>query len=81
MTRKDFELIAGVLSNIRKVTLTKEGKEDLNYIARDFADALQDAHPRFDKFRFLVACGVWKEEIIDGVRHLTTDTEATLLND
>jgi hypothetical protein len=56
MTKKDFELIAGVLKGLR---------EDfgnlpvaLDVIAVEIASELQHTNDRFDSARFLTACGV-----------------------
>ena len=46
MTRRDFELIAGVL---RETNATPEQ-------AQAFASALAATNPRFDRERFLSAC-------------------------
>jgi len=53
MTRKDYQLIAGVLkdSQVRNQTAT------LALTVR-LADALALENPRFDRARFLTACGV-----------------------
>ena len=58
MTRKDFELIASVLKNFE---LQGNGRpiDDRDIIAYDIADAIELEHPRFDRYRFLVACGVY----------------------
>jgi hypothetical protein len=58
MTRKDYQLIAAVLSNFgaggRPV-------DDCDAIAYDLADALASDNPRFDRRQFLVAAGVWAD--------------------
>jgi hypothetical protein len=56
MTRKDYQLIAQVFANVGEmVELSETIGADL---ARNLADALQADNPRFDRARFLVACGV-----------------------
>lgn len=61
MTRKDFELIADVL---RKHRASYPGHWDPNLRracddhAKAFADRLALVNPRFDRARFLAACGV-----------------------
>jgi hypothetical protein len=59
MTRKDFQLIADVLSKHRAYT-TGLGSNELTKLvdamALDFAHALKDTNPRFDVQRFVVAC-------------------------
>jgi hypothetical protein len=56
MTRKDYQLIADVFANFGKIIILEEtiGAD----IARNLADALQADNPRFDRARFLAACGV-----------------------
>ena len=56
MTRKDYQLIAEVFANLGQIIDIKETVAvDL---ARNLADALETDNPRFDRARFLVACGV-----------------------
>ena len=56
MTRKDYQLIAQVFANVGEmVELSETIGADL---ARNLAEALQADNPRFDRHRFLVACGV-----------------------
>jgi hypothetical protein len=52
MTKKDFELIAAVLRANSTETVVRER------VALDFADELAATNPRFDRARFLRACGV-----------------------
>ena len=52
MTRKDFELIAAVVAN----TLATVSDNSRQCLALDFAYALQESNPRFDKARFVKAC-------------------------
>jgi hypothetical protein len=49
MTRKDFELIAQVLSEVSDLPYRQQ-------IAKNFADKLANTNPRFDRERFLAAC-------------------------
>lgn len=62
MSKKDFELIASVLSEALADSLRAGGDnydEDSNeYIATRFADVLGQTNPRFNRERFLRACGV-----------------------
>ena len=58
MTKKDFELIAGVLRGKRPEPLCRTSYALWLITAESFAQALSDAHPRFDTLRFLAACGV-----------------------
>lgn len=60
MTRKDYELIAGTISHAVKNydgedwTMLGAGAA----IARLLADELAEDNPRFDREKFLTACGV-----------------------
>lgn len=49
MTKKDFELIAGVLADVHK-------KGNKICVVELLADALAETNPRFDRGRFLTAC-------------------------
>lgn len=55
MTKKDFELIAKVLSNF---TGDNGDVIDRDRIGYRIADALGETNPRFDKEKFLIASGV-----------------------
>lgn len=52
MTKKDFELIASCLNYPKGLRITKEG------LVLRFADTLASKNPRFNKEKFLQACGV-----------------------
>ena len=54
MTKKDFILLAGVLSDVRRNTNT--GKKNFSYLVERLSDALQSQNPRFDRDRFAEAC-------------------------
>jgi hypothetical protein len=59
MTRKDYVLIADTLANL--MSDFNNGGEDsisLSLVAQELADALQADNDRFDRERFLTACGV-----------------------
>jgi hypothetical protein len=59
MTRKDYVLIADTLANL--MSDFNNGGEDsvsLSLVAQELADALQADNPRFNRARFLDACGV-----------------------
>jgi len=60
MTRKDYVLIANVIQSQVKnwEGFTPEGGEAVEGLARTLANQLQADNPRFDRARFLVACGV-----------------------
>jgi hypothetical protein len=61
MTRKDYQLIAGIINNAnytaRKFKDTS-GEGMLEHIANELSDELAKDNPRFDRARFLTACGV-----------------------
>lgn len=57
MSRKDYELIAGVIANSQG--LTRGGIMDT--LAERFADELAKENPRFDRAKFLKACKTWGE--------------------
>lgn len=53
MTRKDYELIAGVIAT------AWHGSADTRAdLSNRFADELESTNPRFDRDKFLEACGV-----------------------
>ena len=56
MTRKDYVIIAEVFAQFGNICNLEEtiGAD----IARNLADALEADNPRFNRARFLVACGV-----------------------
>lgn len=63
MTRKDYELIAAALRSSRATNYTGSENRALynngvDNAAHNIARALQRDNPRFDRERFLVACGV-----------------------
>jgi hypothetical protein len=53
MTRKDYVIIADAIA-----TSWHHSADSKADIARNLADALQADNPRFDRARFLDACGV-----------------------
>lgn len=54
MTRKDYVMIADVIKNLDEVM----DSYALEVLADNMADALQGDNPRFERARFLSACGV-----------------------
>lgn len=59
MTRKDYELIAGVLRVARDTWAgNNSGTWAVEGIAQRLSDALAADNPRFDRERSLRACGV-----------------------
>ena len=63
MTRKDYVLIADTIKNARKVVIVGEGTTlvSVAHLAHTLATELEIDNPRFDRFRFLVACGVYEQ--------------------
>lgn len=60
MTKKDFELIAEVFAHHRKSYGNRTDSVTLELI-NDLAEALEQANPRFNRTRFLEACGIEHE--------------------
>ncbi|WP_109798667.1 hypothetical protein [Novosphingobium meiothermophilum] len=59
MTRKDYELIAAAVSEARADMADHPGRlAGAAQTARRLASALRTTNPRFDRDRFLAACGV-----------------------
>lgn len=61
MTKKDYELIATILDGqtiVAPSQMAAACREQRDAYARAFADALARENPRFDRERFLRACGV-----------------------
>jgi hypothetical protein len=62
MTRKDFELIAKAIKSAVDYEQTFEdsntGTRSIAGVAFNLADALADTNDRFDRAKFLKACGV-----------------------
>ena len=62
MTRKDFFIIARVLANYSAEGGVVTERDEIAY---KLADDLAIAYPRFDRRKFLVACGVYnKKEVV-----------------
>lgn len=72
MTKKDFHLIA---ATIDCAPLNYEARKTL---AKEFAHVLERANPRFDRARFLLACGVTP---LDRARAPTPQDGARRAND
>jgi len=62
MTKKDFELIASALLRADEYIGTDfaaDRERDIyNRCCRELADALATTNPKFDRAKFLAACGV-----------------------
>lgn len=54
MTKKDYELIARVLSYADQENWT----DHIELIAEEFADELENDNPKFNRDMFLTACGI-----------------------
>jgi hypothetical protein len=70
MTRKDYVILAEVIKNLDEVI----DSYALEVLADNMADALESDTPRFNRHRFLVACGVYDSIIADVLA--TTGKEA-----
>jgi hypothetical protein len=71
MTRKDFELIADAILKSRKFA-TAEDHATIDFVVDLLADKIQVKHPKFDDYRFKIACGNIQREVVDGVTHIRT---------
>jgi len=58
MTRKDFVLLAATLRTTRSAVESPDYKAACELTARNMAHVLANDNPRFDRARFLGACGV-----------------------
>ena len=58
MTRKDYELLAEVIRTSRKVTTGETALVSVEHLANTLATELEIENPRFDRARFLSACGL-----------------------
>ena len=61
MTRKDYVLIASTLKTARDENMARFGgmaRQGIEVAAEAMADALANENPRFDRERFLRACGL-----------------------
>lgn len=66
MTRKDYKAIAGAIAQAKahEIQMGAEGRDlaiigfALESVAREIAKVLQADNPRFDRDKFLTACGL-----------------------
>jgi hypothetical protein len=65
MTRKDYVMIAGILKDCNLIPTLNKNKEEgliqadiLFTVASQLAYKLEQDNPRFDRAKFLTACGV-----------------------
>jgi hypothetical protein len=56
MTKKDYQLIALTVKTVKNNTPVNDWPL-LEKVAEEMADKLQSENPRFDRAKFLVACG------------------------
>lgn len=61
MTKKDFVLIAGVIKDSFDVPQS----DSEYYFIHRMANKLDETNPRFDKDRFLLACGIEECEMCE----------------
>jgi hypothetical protein len=66
MTKKDYELIAGAIRTMYFVGDLKQ-----RHVAERMADHLEKAYPKFDRQKFLTACGI--ETAVTGQVPVTRD--------
>lgn len=61
MTKKHFEAIAGLLKSVEfacRVSPDEKAEARHRLLCKSFADLFSEENPRFDRARFLKACGV-----------------------
>jgi hypothetical protein len=58
MSKKDYELIAGVLKQQYGNMVFRSGADAWSELVIQFATTLAANNPRFDRARFLKACGL-----------------------
>jgi hypothetical protein len=58
MTKKDFSLIAAALRASQIVGVSHRHREQFEATVVCVADALGTTNPRFDRVRFVAACGL-----------------------
>jgi hypothetical protein len=57
MTRKDYQAIAVIISSLADKYQFDDGRHVVSEVASDLADMMAEDNPRFDRQRFLDACG------------------------
>ena len=60
MTKKHYELIATAINGAFNANPSNKAAEGIAQIAKDLAEVFLFDNPRFDRERFLKACGVGK---------------------
>lgn len=62
MSKKDYVLIASVMSDVRYIMVKPAYRELVDNISEQLGKALEKENPRFDRQRFLKACGLTELE-------------------
>lgn len=86
MTKKDYELIANVLKDVKHGEIDMHERDDsveshqgMEYIwgetCKAFALYLEEANPRFDRNKFLQACGIRTEDSEDRLAELLAEED------
>lgn len=57
MTKKHFEAIASKIAATKAIANTDRERINLQNLACRLADSFEQANPRFDRTRFINACG------------------------
>jgi hypothetical protein len=65
MTRKDYEAIAERIAQNAEKYQYDRGADIVAEIAEDLAEIFADENPRFDRDRFIDACGVYSLRGLD----------------
>lgn len=68
MTKKDFELIANAINEL--FLGHKNWSRSLEQVANKLAEKLAETNPRFNREKFLIACGVEIEKCFACGRNL-----------
>ena len=58
MAKKDYKLISDVIKKHYSDRYADEGAFIIGELARELATAFQSDNPRFDREKFLAACGI-----------------------
>lgn len=64
MTRKDYIATADILEALVSSTDTHEELNLMIEAVENFADMFAEDNPRFDRNRFMRACGIFQRELI-----------------
>lgn len=58
MEHRHFATVAGILAGLKPHGVNRHELHEWKHIVVGFADALRHTNPRFDRKRFLLACGM-----------------------